>query len=244
MILFLGDIHGDFDFVFYYINKNKIENCFIYQVGDFGVGFDKKNDINNLTKLNNFLKERNIVMYVIRGNHDDPKFFNGDFKNYFSNLHLLSDYDVVQIDGFNILGIGGAISIDRKWRKDGVSYWSDELVSFDIEKLKPIEKIDIVVTHTSADFCEPNNKLGFGSLVNSFALKDSDLYDDLHKERQIVTKIWDEIKNNNNPSLWVYGHFHNSHSQIFDGTLFKLLDINEFFDPKLYEIDELNNFYN
>ena len=72
----------------------------LLKVGDFGIGFTEKfNDMTTLGQLSNFLKERNIQMYAIRGNHDDPDFFDGHLENYFDNLHLLPDYTVINIDG-------------------------------------------------------------------------------------------------------------------------------------------------
>jgi hypothetical protein len=48
--------------------------------------------------------------------------------------------------------IGGAISIDRTGRKEGVSYWSDESI---IYKPELIQNVDILVTHTAPSFCHP-----------------------------------------------------------------------------------------
>ncbi len=62
----MGDIHGNFNYVKWYIKAHKIENCTIYQVGDFGIGFTTEfNDMNILGDLNRFLNERNIQMYAI-----------------------------------------------------------------------------------------------------------------------------------------------------------------------------------
>jgi calcineurin-like phosphoesterase family protein len=67
-----------------------------------------------LENLNKFLHEKDIFMIAIRGNHDNPEYFKGDYK--FTNLHLVPDYTVLKLEGQNFLFIGWSISIDRKPR--------------------------------------------------------------------------------------------------------------------------------
>ena len=38
-IMYLGDIHGNFNLLHQYLNMYDIKNTYIIQVGDFGVGF-------------------------------------------------------------------------------------------------------------------------------------------------------------------------------------------------------------
>ena len=252
MLIMLGDIHGNFNYVQWYITNHKLKDCVIYQVGDFGIGFtDEFNDMNTLGLINNFLKERNIQMYAIRGNHDNPEFFDGHLANHFTNLHLLADYTVIEVDGKKILGVGGAVSVDRRPRlrqqleyakmgRDITLHWEGEIFVLNEEKLKDIEGIDIVVTHTTPDFCHPNNKHGFGWLVDQFAKDDPKLYEDLKIERDLVTKMWEILKEKNKIDYWFYGHFHTNWTNRFGDTNYKLLDVNEMFtypNPDDYDIE-------
>lgn len=251
-LLFMGDIHGNFNYVKWYIKAHKIENCTIYQVGDFGIGFTTEfNDMNVLGDLNRFLNERNIQMYAIRGNHDNPKFFDGHLANHFDNLHLLADYTVIDVEGVKILGVGGAVSVDRvprireqdMYKHDVTLYWDEEVFVLDEEKLRTFENIDIVVTHTAPEFCMPINKDGFGYLVENFAINDRKLKDDLTEERRLLTKMCNILGEKNKPFLWVYGHFHRDHNEVINGTEYRLLAINEVYDPKIGYIEELNKKY-
>jgi hypothetical protein len=52
---------------------------------------------------------------MIRGNHDDPYYFNNKVFSY-SNVELLEDYTILTVGNDNILCVGGAISIDRLYR--------------------------------------------------------------------------------------------------------------------------------
>lgn len=240
MILLLGDIHGNFEYLKHKINTYKITDCSIIQVGDFGIGFTSfENDKNILANLNDFLSNKNITLYAIRGNHDNPDFFRGDF--IFSNLELVPDYTVLQLDGRNILCIGGAISIDRKPRivedmsaaRYGSArrkYWHDEKIVYKEDFIKTVRNVDTLVTHTAMDFCLPNNKFGFGSLVEEFAYDDKNLKTELTEERELMTKIWDELCENNKITNHFYGHFHRSHVERIVDCEHRLLNIDELFE--------------
>jgi hypothetical protein len=150
---------------------------------------------------------------------------------------------VVEIDGVKILGVGGAVSVDRRTRmreqleyaragRDIELHWYDEVFVLDEEKLKAIEGIDIVVTHTAPEFCHPVNKTGFGWLVDQYAADDANLKKDLTEERTLVTKMYDILKEKNKIDYWYYGHFHANWKANIDGINFNLLGINEFMEYK------------
>lgn len=239
MILLLGDIHGNFNFVKSQITQKNISDCTIIQVGDFGIGFTYlENDEKTLMNLNDFLKGVNVNLIAIRGNHDNPVFFSGKYE--FSNLRLLPDYSTINLEGYNFLFIGGAISIDRTERvKENNSnikygsrrrcYWDNEGIIYKPEITKTIKDIDFVVTHTAPDWCEPNNKLGFGSFVESWSKYDSKLLSDLTLERNQMTNIFLDLYDNNRIKKHFYGHFHKSYLNNHNGVDHHLLDINEFY---------------
>lgn len=234
MIIMLGDIHGRFYDIECLIQSYQISDCTMIQVGDFGAA-DIPSRVRRISEFDFFLKERNITMYAIRGNHDDPEFFNGNWM--LDNLKLLPDYTVLNLEGQNFLFIGGATSIDRKnslklMQEDasyGVNnprYWFNEKVNYDKEKLQSIKDIDIIVTHTSPDYCHPINKLGFGQLVEHFAQNDPTLIEELKEERIIMTQIFNDLKAKNNIKKHFYGHFHRSFIESLDMEHI-LLGINE-----------------
>lgn len=239
MIIFLGDIHGNFNYIASEIKRKMISDCTIIQVGDFGIGFTTpENDKKILETFDLFLAQYNITMYVIRGNHDNPKFFKGE--HILNNLKLIPDYTVLEIDNHRILCVGGAVSVDRVPRLSEMQksagygskkeqFWFDENFVFLEDKIKDLRDIDIVVTHTAPEWCAPDNSRGFGSFVEEFAYYDDKLIDDLKFERAEMTKMFNLLSENNKISHHFYGHFHRHDVTIKDETTHTMVDINELF---------------
>ena len=97
-------------------NTNNLSNSVLICAGDIGVGFKNIEYYNKMfSTLNAVLRKMNSVLYCIRGNHDDPSYFN-DNKINKSNIKLIKDYSVISVGDKNILCVGGAVSIDRKYR--------------------------------------------------------------------------------------------------------------------------------
>lgn len=228
----LGDIHGYWSVVLNkLVNLDEQNICFI-QVGDFGIGFgDIDKEFNRLSNLNAKLAEYNSDLFVLRGNHDNPNWFNetqyNTLKEKLTNIFFVPDFTVLNIDLENILFIGGAVSIDRVQRRMAMetSWWENEVVNFDFSKIAQFKDIDRVICHTAPDFCQP---LKFNQTVYDFATQDDRLLDDLRFERANMTKLVTAIMNNNKIKGYYYGHFHNSYRFYHNNCEFIGLGINEF----------------
>lgn len=219
----IGDIHGEFGV----INKTGISHCNVIQVGDFGLGFSKK-DMQTMEYWNESWKSRDIHVYAIRGNHDEPKYWDGTYKDRWSNIHLVPDYTMLELEGESWLCIGGATSIDRVFRKQDRDYWKDEVFNYDEEKLEKVLKdcggADYVVTHTAPQFCYP---IHTNAMVNSYCGRDTHLRLELQVERELMTRAHNIICSHKKPKAWFYGHFHASVTEVIDGVKFKLLGVDE-----------------
>lgn len=216
-LLFLGDNHGNWNELIYEVESGNISDANIISVGDLGVGFRPNRDLEQYQSLDKQFKDSNINFYGIRGNHDDPYYFKGNNRVCLDNFELIEDYSIFEYNSKLIQFIGGAISIDRTMRKVGISYWENEGVVFDKDKL---QKVDILVTHTAPSWCFPQT---FNEMVYGWARDDAYLLEDLIDERSIM----DEIFKNCKPSLHVYGHFHSSWNEEINGCRHRLLSINE-----------------
>lgn len=222
-LIFLGDHHGDWREIFYLIDKYEIKNSYIFSVGDLGIGFQYKEEFEH--KLSNHLdeqfRERNINFFGIRGNHDNPAFFN-EKRIILNNFELIKDYSVFEYKDRSIQLIGGAVSIDRTGRKVGVSHWEDEGVVFNRDAC---QKVDILVTHTAPSYCFPQQ---FNEIVYGWAREDAYLLEDLTDERAVM----DEIFKRCSPKYHYYGHFHSSRTEEINNCEHRLLNINEFYEFK------------
>jgi len=227
-MIFVGDIHEKWNHLTSLIRKFNIADEVLIQVGDFGIGFrSAEKDKRRLRYLNKVLKTRNIQLYVVRGNHDNPSFFDGSYEDKFPNVHLVRDYQIKTIQGYNVLFIGGAISVDRIDRKEGLDYWEDEVFNFDEEKLEAIEGVDIVVTHSAPKNVYPHV---MGSVVEKWSKKEKGLKTELIKERQKLLDTFEILNKKNNIKTWCYGHFHESYRSKYKNTNFALININEMYE--------------
>lgn len=95
------------------------ENTLFIVAGDCGFGFCETNYYHYLynSKINRSLGKKGNAVLFIRGNHDDPAIFDGNTFNK-KRAICIPDYSVVKTALHNILCVGGAISIDRSWRKE------------------------------------------------------------------------------------------------------------------------------
>jgi predicted phosphodiesterase len=191
-MIFIGDTHGNNDYMKMVIEAQDYRDMDLIHVGDFGVGFigmDQERE--NLEALNTFMAERDLTLHVIHGNHDNPHYFDGTF--IFTNLKLHPDYTVLNIEGKNILLVGGAISIDRvprrRWNTVEVQqnmhsenrfHWEGEKFNLDREKLAEYRDINIVVTHTAPHYAKPFDQKGnWPPVVAQFIDDDPTLGDEL-----------------------------------------------------------------
>lgn len=221
----VGDIHGKYPELGFAIKERyKIRDSIILGCGDIGLGFHKFGYyIDEFTKLNKILQSTNNVLFLVRGNHDDPDYFNGELSekiDQFSNLKLVPDYYTLETSKGNILFVGGGTSIDRTYREVGKTYWFGEQVIWDEDKINSLDKkIDIVATHSAPAFAYPQTKYG----LIEWLLHDPGLDEECDIERGNLTKVYNKlIENGHQLKYWCYGHFHMSHRCNHDDTKFIL----------------------
>lgn len=244
-LMYLGDIHGNFGLIGQYIDRFNIEDAHIIQVGDFGVGFkDIHKEKRMLDMYHTKLVKNNVTVWAFRGNHDyKPHFDNDPFG--FTNIKLVKDYTVLNLEGKNILCIGGAVSIDRRMRKTknqaigrydikgmNESWWPDEIFNWEDDKLVDLRDINVVVTHNAPDYCVPDNSNGFGDFVNQFIAADPALKLDLLDERRKITMAFQTIKMYNQIEMHLYGHFHRSDVTTIDGVQHRVLGVGELWEER------------
>lgn len=237
-VVVCGDIHGNFANLINTMEYYNLSNSLVIVAGDCGFGFKPRDcyeSIYGLLKPN--LDSLNSEIILVRGNHDDPSYFNSDNPFQYDRMKCIPDYSIISIGDKNILCVGGGISIDRLYRiantgstNNGCKlYWDDEQVVYDPQKIDDINIfISHVVTHSAPAGLYPYTKEGISYYVNN----DPKLAADCDEERNNLLKIHERlIANGHIVRYWFYGHFHSSNSTRIGSTQFVGLDINEF---KLY----------
>ena len=230
-IICVGDVHGNTKEVGFRIRERyKITDSIFILCGDIGFGFNKQGyHKKEMDYLNRILEKTNNVMFFVRGNHDDPAFFDGRIAfGEWSHIALVPDYTVVESKCKRILCIGGATSVDRTSRKLGTEYWKDEVAVYDVLKLANAGLVNVVCTHTAPAMCNPQTKIG----IEGWIKDDSELENDVNTERKVFTDVFNYLKTTLPVDFlqhWIYAHFHFSHSEIIEGCNFRLLSELEFY---------------
>jgi len=202
-VFVLGDTHGDFRGFFHKAADGKYDDSVVIHVGDVGVGFGDR----LLPSLDIRLAGHNIRMMCIRGNHDDPSFFVDPSKST-PNVELLDDYSVIEYRNKKILLVGGAISIDRSMRTPGKSWWKDEVLVYEPDK---VCKADILITHAAPPRMGPCDPEGIRWHLDNDRLSD-DLWRDLQDERDLVARLIIE----SGASKHFCGHLHCSETKTLE----------------------------
>jgi hypothetical protein len=162
-----------------------------------------KRDRFNLSVLN----RRPWPTLCLFGNHDNyeaiqacPKVDIGIGHEVYialENVYFLPRGFIYDIDGLQILCLGGALSIDKAYRREHVSWWKDEYwtAAEERECLERVQgkTVDFVISHTG-----PEEILGgmFGNKIDSGKYTDQ------------VAKFNNVLRGSVNFGHWLFGHFH------------------------------------
>ena len=199
MLVFIGDIHGEFGNLNSLINriiqKNQDKEIDFIQCGDFGIW--PPENFKELEKI----KTHGRNLYFVPGNHENwneiDRYSLGEAHEIFPNIHMCTFGAKLEIQNKKILFVGGAYSIDKHYRIEGESWWRQEIITnkdmdFLFDNVKT-EKIDIVVSHTCPTYFYQKLKVP---------------YHNLKKFHDPSCQALDIIFDKFNPDNWFFGHFH------------------------------------
>lgn len=132
----------------------------LIQTGDFL--YDHGSAYSALAFIERYCREYNfnIEIYGIRGNHDNPEMYttgeegsivipsNNDAYNILSDhVFYIKDGSIMKFGDTTFAFLGGAHSVDRCFREDGVSWWEGEAIDLEAVKTLSEETFDVLVTH-------------------------------------------------------------------------------------------------
>lgn len=220
-IFVMGDIHGRWEPVRDFYNKNKeklnlneTENYMIL-LGDAGLNYfltDRDRGIKGkLSKLP-------FTYFVIRGNHEQrpsilaqenhdawsTAWFWGNriyYENDFPKIvYAMDDVNIYNIEGYRTLVIPGAYSVDKYYRIANGWQWfeQEQLSEEEMERGKKViaqyPSYDLVLSHTCPCIFEPTDL--FLSVVDQSTVD------------RTMERFLGEVEFGLDYKLWCFGHFH------------------------------------
>ena len=122
------------------------DNSIIIVSGNGGIGLKSKQYYDEtFGKLEKVLADNNCYLFFVRGNSDDPSYFENRLID-FDHVKTIPDYSVIVLKTFNCLCVGGSYSIDKEWKLaqekefGKKSYWENEAPILDEKQLDDILK--------------------------------------------------------------------------------------------------------
>lgn len=218
--LFLGDTHGDLDFVERAAALAAGNDATIIQVGDWGFIWPKSDQVQaldlTLVRAGEYLAKPPVKMLFIDGNHDHhPELrrrmqANCDYDHCDPNcpgVGTLTPNVIYQPrgsvyeddDGTRFLFCGGAPSIDKDMRVEGRSWWPQETITEDeFQKALAVEgPIHVLVTHDAPDY------------PPGFLPKGDPEFRAVSARSMAMVR---ELINHHRPLIHVHGHWHHSYT--------------------------------
>jgi len=185
----VGDIHGHWDSLFQAARTAYVSECeVVFQVGDLGFAWPG-GGLPATTPA--------VPVYFCDGNHENhrvlaemPRRENGVARAYPGIYHVARG-TILEFGGHKVLFAGGAFSIDRRYREEGVTWFEDETISqADADRMlsHPRNAVDMVVSHDCP----------FGVNLAEFN------YPGAASTRDRLEQVWQRYK----PKTWFFGHYH------------------------------------
>lgn len=203
-VVLVGDVHGRFSDELYSLFgviselPKSVKPGSIIILGDVGLGFSVSGTalFDICMDTCEALGELGWHVYLIRGNHDNPKCWETPDREY---VTFVKDNSVIEINGLRYYVTGGGTSIDRFNRIEGRSWWKDEsLVVPSIQELRTLEPIHGILSHVGP----PPPDLP-SHLLDYFKVRDPNLETDLELERIQIDRLT-ALR----PKVWYFGHYH------------------------------------
>lgn len=206
-----GDIHSEAikRFENMYFNNDIVLIC-----GDFGLPWHSANDDGYIEdeKQLLWLEKQNAVFAFIDGNHENFKLLNkrpvenwhgGKVHKIRRNIYHLMRGEIFEIGGYSFFTFGGALSTDKKYRTENITWWENEIFTkYEYENaIKNLEKVnytvDFVITHTAPRQLLLSNEVFISKNIDSQKYQND-------KTCDMLTELYQSITY----KKWYFGHFH------------------------------------
>ena len=200
MIYVTGDVHGSIDFEKLYslLDYDVTYDDTLVILGDAGICWSEHND----PIVKELYSKIPITVIFVDGNHENFDILNSyPIVNYNgAKMHQISKHiyhvlrgEIMELEGYSFLCIGGACSTDKMLRKEGVSWWKDEeITQKDVDNaLKNLKKHDFKVDCI------------FSHCIDSFTLDKFTSY-----KSDVSTDMLNFVDEQVSYRYWFFGHYH------------------------------------
>ncbi len=207
-----GDWHSDIRWVQTAIprlNRQAADVSTIFHLGDFGL-FPEQHGSGFLAAVDYTCHSAGISrVFVTPGNHEDWGQLTARFAREPGEAVQLSRVVWVLPRGFRFtlgghswMSFGGAASIDREFRTEGVDWWAEEApTGRDVEDAIAGGPVEVMLTHeainggtSTVENILATNPMGWPAAAMSYSAE----------SREKVTRVWDAV----HPKVLAHGHFH------------------------------------
>ena len=203
--------------------------------GNCGIGTKSKEYYDDVfTEFNKILDANNCFVLFVRGNNDDPSYFENRLID-FEHIKTIPDYSVVALKTYNCLCIGGSVSFDKEWKLSQEKefgkklFWENEAPIFKEDELDAILKkfkISCVVTSTSPTFAYPGTN---AFKKSKWLSEDKSILNRFSNERKVIDKIYEKVVDcDTKPYIWSYGRFKMNNQAKVNDILFSSLQSYQF----------------
>jgi len=221
LISVFGDWHGDLRFAQRAVESvvNEVGSELLFHVGDFGAWRPETvKESGFLGALETLLSSLDRTLIFIDGNHEDHRWLNSLPVNDFG-LRQLSPHVIhlprggaVRVNDKLIVGLGGARSIDRKRRVEGVSWFPEETITFDdFERARAHGRASLLLTHEAPDAPWLHGGVDHVSKIVS------------EEQRRYV----EDLRRALEPTMLIHGHHHRAYRERKAMTTIVGLDCNK-----------------
>lgn len=205
MIYLTGDTHGNLDIdkispILFPLGETLTKNDYLIILGDVGLFYLDSEYIKGY-------EDRKYTTLMIEGNHEnytlikelpEVDMFRDKVKMVNNSLFILQRGHIYNIDGNTFFTFGGAKSIDRYRRIEGLDWFPEEEtnyaeIDFALSNLEKVGKsVDYILTHDCSF-----SALEYLCKIYNF-LPDNTSHN----------RFFEEIKNTVNFKMWFFGHYH------------------------------------
>lgn len=196
MYLVAGDIHGSQWNIKDLFDLAKETDCTkILSVGDFGYFPNLPEVVGYLNLCSALVQDTGIELAFVDGNHENHERlnqFSGDSRIVWPGIEWLYRGKIFE----NICSMGGAYSIDKQYRTQGVDWFPGERICMNDYYSILGKSCEILLSHD----CPLGLPFGFKDEFETKA------------NRNILREIVLEMK----PRIIIHGHFHKFHNTFFD----------------------------